>query len=153
MDPLKSGPPPLTTEWFETQKKKMKEAGADKHSASEKASDVYTPSQAAQGLPSTKEEKFLSTIKPALLELDPEDEEFLPKATMKLVDGVIGQEYGEHFTNNPAYPQMQNKIARTILSDPTHREAVEDFLNVFLLTQRGPDAPATEPGQSQAPTN
>jgi len=144
LDPLKAGPPPLTTEWFETQKKKMKEAGVDKTSASEKAHDVYTPSTAAQGLPSTKQEKFLENIKPALLELDPEDEEFLPKATRKLVDGVIGQEYGEHFTRNPAYPQMQDKIARTILDDPNHRDAVEDFMNIFLLTQRGPDSGALE---------
>lgn len=144
MDPLKPGPPPLTTEWFDMQKKKMKEAGIDKTSASEKAahSDGVEFSQAAQGLPSTKGEKFLENVKPALLELDTEDEEFLPKATMTLVDGVIGQEYGEHFTKNPAYPQMQNKIAKHILSDPTHREAVEDFLSVFMMTQRGPDSAA-----------
>lgn len=141
MDPLKQGPPPLTTEWFETQKKKMKESGVRDHAGFDKMpSDALTLSAAARGLPSTKEEKFLENLKPGLLDLDPEDEEFLPKATMKLVDGVIGQEYGEHFTRNPAYPQMQNKIARTILSDPTHREAVEDFLQVFLMTQRGPDS-------------
>jgi hypothetical protein len=142
MDPLKQGPPPLSTEWFETQKKKMKEAGVRDTPTSEKAHDVYTPSKAAQGLPSTKQEKFLENVKPGLLELDPDDEEYLPKATKKLVDGVIGQEYGEHFTRNPAYPQMQNKIARTILADPTHREAVEDFLSVFQMTQRGPDSAA-----------
>lgn len=143
MDPLKPGPPPLTTEWFDMQKKKMKEAGVDKTSASERAgrTDDVEFSQAAQALPSTKAEKFLENVKPGLLELDTQDEEFLPKATMKLVDGVIGQEYGEHFTKNPAYPQMQNKIARTILSDPTHREAVEDFLSVFMMTQRGPYSP------------
>lgn len=142
MDPLNQGPPPLSTAWFETQKKKMKESGVKDPPTSQKASDVYTPSTAAQGLPSTKEEKFLENVKTGLLELDPEDEEYLPKATKKLVDGVIGQEYGEHFTNNPAYPQMQSKIAKTILADPTHREAVEDFLSVFQMTQRGPDSVA-----------
>lgn len=143
MDPLNQGPPPLSTAWFETQKKKMKEStGQDQTAPTGKASDVYTPSSAAQGLPSTKQEKFLENVKTGLLELDPEDEEYLPKATKKLVDGVIGQEYGEHFTNNPAYPQMQNKIAKTILADPAHREAVEDFLSVFQMTQRGPDSAA-----------
>lgn len=146
MDPMKAGPPPLSTEWFETQKKKMKEAGIDKTSASERAHDIYTPSQAAQGLPSTKQEKFLENIKPGLLELNPEDEEYLPKATKKLVDGVIGQEYGEHFTHNPAYPQMQDKIARTILEDPNRREAIEDFLSVFQLTQRAPESTQVQPG-------
>lgn len=141
MDPLNQGPPPLSTAWFETQKKKMKEStGREPGATTSKASDVYTPSTAAQGLPSTREEKFMENIKPALLDLNPDDEEYLPKATKKLVDGVIGQEYGEHFMENPAYPQMQNKIARTILSDPTHREAVEDFLSVFQMTQRGPDS-------------
>lgn len=135
MDPLQ-GPPPLSTAWFETQKKKMKESTGQDQTAPAKASDEYTPSSAAQKLPSTKEEKFLENVKSGLLDLDPEDEEYLPKATKKLVDGVIGQEYGEYFTKNPAYPQMQNKIAKTILSDPTHREAVEDFLAVFQMTQR-----------------
>lgn len=143
MDPLRpQGPPPLSTEWFETQKKKMKESGIKDTPTSEKADGVEF-SQAAQRLPSTKQEKFLENVKPALLELDPGDEEYLPKATKKLVDGVIGQEYGEHFTRNPAYPQMQSKIARTILADPTHREAVEDFLSVFQMTQRGPDSQAS----------
>lgn len=141
MDPLKPGPPPLTTEWFEAQKKKMKASGISEPEVQDKKDrDEVALSQAAQGLPSTKGEKFLESVKAGLLELDQEDEEFLPKAARKLVDGVIGQEYGEHFTRNPAYPQMQEKIAQTLLEDPQRREAVEDFLNVFMLAQRGPDA-------------
>ena len=135
MDPLKPGQVPLSAEWFEVQKNKMKkEVGADKNSASEKAHDVYTPSAAAQQLPGTKQEKFLDSVKPEILKLDPEDEDFVDNATGKLIDGVLVQQYGEHFKRKPAYSQMKRKLTRTILNDPDHREAVEDFLSVLMLT-------------------
>lgn len=137
MDPLKPGQVPLSAEWFEVQKNKMKkEVGADKNSASEKAHDVYTPSVAAQKLPGTKQENFLESVKPEILKLDPEDEDFVDNATGKLIDGVLVQEYGEHFKRKPAYSQMKRKLTKTILNDPDHREAVEDFLSVLMLTER-----------------
>ena len=134
MDPLKTGQVPLTTEWFETQKKMLKQAGIDKQAASEKANDTLELSEAAKGLPSTKQDKFLESVKPEILKLDPEDGDFVSQATSKLVDGVLGQEYGEHFTRSSSYKQMHLKIARTILGDPNHRENVESFLSLLLLS-------------------
>lgn len=144
---LQGGHIPLTSEWFETQKKMLKQAGIDKQSAADKADDVYTPSAAAQQLPSTKQDKFLENVKPQILSLDSGSEEFVPEATKKLVGGVLQQEYGENMTRNPAYPQMEEKIARTILDDPHHRETVVDFLEALLLTQQRPEAGA--PPESQ----
>lgn len=97
--------------------------------------DLYTPSEAAQKLPSSKEEKFLASVKPDILSMDPESETFVPDATEKLVGSVIEQEYGEHVLRNPGFPQMQEKIARTILEDDRYREIVTDFLDVLLMTQ------------------
>ncbi len=146
---LQGGHIPLTSEWFETQKKMLKQAGIDKQSAAEKADDVYTPSMAAQQLPSSKQDKFLDNVKPQILalagEISPESEEFVQESTRKLVGGVLQQEYGENMTRNPAYPQMEEKIARTILNDGHHRDTVVDFLDALLMSQH-PAAPAAEEG-------
>ena len=132
---MKAGPPPLTTEWFEVQKKQLKQARVDKTAANEAAHDVYTPSEAAKGLPTTKSDKFLEGLKAALVDLDPEDPEFLEEATEKLIDGVLAQEYGEHFSKKKPYRKMKQKLARTILDDPDHRRAVEEFLQLFNADQ------------------
>ena len=147
VDPLKPGQTPLTPEWFDVQKNKLKkESGVEKNAASEKAHDIYTPSAAAQKLPNTKQDKFLDSVKPEILKLDPEDEEFVDQATGKLIDGVLVQEYGEHFKRKPAYRQMKKKLTRTILNDPEHREAVEDFLSVLLLAEKNPEQHASGEG-------
>lgn len=131
---------PLTEEWFKAQKKLMKEGGIKEATES---SDVFTPSEAAQKLPSTEDERFLANVKPEILSLDPDSETFLDEATEKLVGSVIEQEYGEHMSRNPAYPQMQEKITRTILENPQYREMVADFLDIMLMTapQAGEEAP------------
>lgn len=136
---------PLTQEWFETQKKMLKQANIKEPSSEKASDDFYTPSAAAQKLPSTKQDKFLENVKPEILKMDPGDEDFVPNATMKLIDGVIRQEYGEHFTRSPGYGQMQSKIARTILEDPSHRETVEDFLSVLVTSHKGPETPPQPP--------
>ncbi|MEW6281433.1 MAG: hypothetical protein AB1758_22680 [Candidatus Eremiobacterota bacterium] len=103
----------------------------DRHSAAE-ASDVYSPSEAAQKLPSTKQEKFLTTVMAQLEQMDEQSETFVDDATQKLVDSALEQEFGEEIQHKPGYPQMQHKITRTILSDPHYREIVEDFLYCVL---------------------
>lgn len=134
---------PLTEEWFKAQKKALKQAGMTE--AAEGSSDVYTPSAAAQKLPSTKDEKFLASVKPEIMALDPDSETFLPEATEKLVGSVIEQEYGEHASRDPGYPQMQEKIARTILENPEYREMVADFLDILLMTRPVQAGGAQEP--------
>ena len=138
MDPLK-GQGPLSKEWFDLAKNALKkESGVDKTSASEKADDVFL-SPAAQKLPATKQEKFLDSVTPEILKLDPEDQDFVDEATGKIIDGVLVQEYGEHFKRKRAYGQMKRKLTRTLLNDADHREMVEDFLSVVILTGRPPD--------------
>lgn len=134
---------PFTEEWFKAQKKLMKESGMTE--AAEGSSDVYTPSAAAQKLPSTKDEKFLASVKPEIMALDPDSETFLPEATEKLVGSVIEQEYGEHASRNPGYPQMQEKITRTILDNPDYRERMADFLDILLMTRPHQDEGAVQP--------
>ena len=141
VDPLKPGQVPLSPEWFDAQKAKLKkESIGEKATAAEKAVDshteVYTPSAAAQKLPATKEEKFLDSVKAEILKLDPEDEHFVDDATGSLIDGVLSQEYGQEFKRKKPYRQMKQKLTRTILSDPDHRGAVEDFLTVLILSER-----------------
>ncbi len=139
---MRPGPPPgtpggpqipLTEEWFRAQKKALKEAGMEKYSAgTNEPTETMTLSQAAQNLPNEKQEKFLSNVMPALLSMDENDENFLPDATEKLVGSALEQEFGEQIHEKPGFPQMQQKISRTILSDDRYREVVEDFLNCVL---------------------
>lgn len=139
---------PLTEEWFKAQKKALKSAGNTE--ATEGSSDVYTPSAAAQQLPSTKDEKFLASVKPEIMSLDPESETFLPEATEKLVGSVIEQEYGEHVSRDPGYPQMQEKITRTILENPEYREMVADFIDILLMTRPVQGDGSQEPAPGEA---
>ncbi len=132
--PSSAGQIPLTAEWFERQKKLLKQAGMEEATSIERA-DTYTPSEAAKKLPSTPSEKFLHNVKASILAMDPNSETFLPEATEKLVGGVLEQEYGEHVLRDPGYPQMQEKITRTLLEDERYREIITDFLEVLLMSQ------------------
>ncbi|MCE7870108.1 hypothetical protein DYH09_06985 [bacterium CPR1] len=153
---MRPGPPPgtpggvqipLTEEWFRAQKKALKEAGIEKYNAaSNEASDVYSPSEAAQKIPGEQQEKFLANVMPSLLEMDENDENFLPDATEKLVGSALEQEFGEEIQQKPGFPQMQQKISRTILSDDRYREVVVDFLNCVLQHKgRTGEEPAPAP--------
>lgn len=136
--PIPGGNIPLSEEWFKATKKLLKEGGVKE--SPEDSSDVYTPSAAAQQLPSTKGEKMLASVKAELMELDPESETFLPDATEKLIGSVIEQEYGEHMSRSEGFPQMQEKLTRTILENPHYREQVTDLLEIMLMTQPHPEA-------------
>lgn len=146
---MRPGPPPgtpggpqipLTEEWFRAQKKALKEAGMEKyHAGSNEPTESATLSEAAQNLPNEKQEKFLSNVMPALLSMDENDENFVPDATEKLVGSALEQEFGEEIQQKPGFPQMQQKISRTILSDDRYREVVEDFLYAVLQHKARPD--------------
>ncbi len=157
---MRPGPPPgtpggvqipLTEEWFRAQKKALKEAGIEKYNAaSNEASDVYSPSEAAQKIPGEQQEKFLANVMPSLLEMDENDENFLPDATEKLVGSALEQEFGEEIQQKPGFPQMQQKISRTILSDDRYREVVVDFLNCVLQHKgRTGEEPAPAPAPQE----
>jgi hypothetical protein len=133
---MKPGPMPLTKEWFDVQKTQLKQTRGEKPGAPSQAShDVYTPSDAAKGVPTTKQDKFLEGLKTSLNELDPDHPHYLGEATERLIDGVLAQEYGEHFSKKKPYRQMKKKLSRTILDDPDHRESVEEFLQLFQENQ------------------
>ncbi len=132
---------PFTDDVIRLQKAKMKEGGVKETNDS---SDVFTPSDAAKLLPSTDDEKFLARVKPDISSLDPDSETFLEEATEKLVGNVLGQEYGEHIERNPAFPQMQEKITRTILENPEYREQVADLIEMVLMTAPVEEGPPPE---------
>jgi len=127
---------PLSEEWFKLQKKNFEQAGMMDTPASIKPEDVanLTP-QAAQELNKTKYDTFLDNIKQEIMTLDPDSEDFLPQATGRLVNSALKQEYGEKLTQDPGYPQMEAVIVKTIMDNPTHTEAVQDFLGLLISSE------------------
>ena len=117
------------------QKKLLKEGGVERTSAASAVHDVYSPSEAAQQLPSTPEEKFLESARSEILKMDPSSESFLPNATSARVDSALEQVFGQEVGKNPGYPQMQAKITTTILREEHYREVVEDFLEVLVKSE------------------
>lgn len=133
------GAPILSEEWFVQQKKLLKQSGMDKTSAASAANDVYLPSAAAEVQGSlgtqpepTAEEKFLASACDQIRQLDPSGESFVSDAASALVGSALGQVFGEQLKDSPGYPQMHDKITRTILAESHYREVVEDFLNVLI---------------------
>ena len=123
---------PFTEEWFHQQKKLLKNSEASKTALGE-ASDVYTPSEAAQQLPSTPEEKFLAEAKSEISKMDPSSETFMSQATSALVDSALGQVFGDNISKNPGYPQMNAKITQKLLSD--YGEVIGDFLEALVQSE------------------
>ena len=133
MDPVQLGiSVPFTEEWFHTQKKLLKQSEASKTALGE-ASDVYTPSEAAQQLPSTPQEKFLAEAKSEISKMDPTSENFMSEATSALVGSALGQAFGEEICYNPGYPQMNAKITQKLLND--YGEVIGDFLNALVESE------------------
>ena len=123
---------PFTEEWFHQQKKLLKNSEASKAALGE-AADVYTPSEAAQQLPSTPQEKFLAAAKSGIAKLDPQSEGFMSEATSVLVESALGQVFGESISQNPGFPQMNAKITQKLLSD--YGEVIGDFLEVMVQSE------------------
>ncbi len=133
MEPLQFGSVvPFTEEWFHVQKKLLKNTEASKTALGE-TSDVYTPSEAAQQLPSTPEEKFLAEAKSEISKMDPQSESFMNDATSALVDSALGQVFGQEICQNPGYPQMNAKITQKLLSD--YGEVIGDFLEALVESE------------------
>ena len=128
---------PLTTEWLQAQKKALKEGG--KVEATEKAADLSELSKDAQQLSTTKEQRMLGAMREELAKLDTDSETFLQEATEKLIDSVIEQEYGEHFKKQPGYGNLQEKLTQTVLDNANSRDALSEFFELLLVTERDED--------------
>ncbi len=142
MDSVRFGAaPPLSAEWFQQQKKLLKESGMEKTSAASMADDIYTPSAAAaESLQDaqaheTPEEKFLESARTEIMKLDPGSEAFVPEATSALVEKALGQVFGDKVARSPGFPQMHDKITNTILGDEKCREVIEDFLEILVQSE------------------
>ena len=83
-------------------------------------------------------------VKADILSMDEESETFLDEATERLLNSVIGKEFGEHLTRDPGFPQMQEKLLNTILENPDYRERVTDFLEIMLMTKPIPEEETPE---------
>ncbi|MDO5295993.1 MAG: hypothetical protein Q4F00_04995 [bacterium] len=127
MNPLQMGGVnvPFTEELFHQTKKMLKNSEAAKSALGE-TSDVYTPSAAAQQLPSSPQEKFLAQAKSEISKLDPNSEGFVKQAASALVDSALGQVFGSKIAKNPGYPQMNAKITQKLLDD--YSDVIGEFL-------------------------
>lgn len=131
---------PFSTEWLQAKKKQLKKAGLADATDTE-AQDVSTLSKHAQKLAKaeSKDQKMLTQMRAELANLDTESETFLQDATEKLIDSVIEQEYGESFKEKPGYGNLQGKLTRTVLENPSSREALTDFFELLLMIEEPED--------------
>lgn len=131
MNPLQMGGVniPFTEELFHQAKKMLKNSEAAKSALGE-ASDVYTPSEAAQQLPSSPQEKFLAEARSEISKMDPKSEGFVQQATSALVDSALGQVFGSKIAKNPGYPQMNAKITKKLLDE--YSDVIGNFLAVLV---------------------
>jgi hypothetical protein len=123
---------PMTDEVAAAAKKKRLEAGQETTDLSQ-AQDLYQPSEAAASLGRPKVDQFLEDIRADLEAMDKNSETFLPDATSALISRAFGHEFGEEFTTDPGYSQMEAVLARQLLSNPEYRDTVEAFIS--KLTQ------------------
>lgn len=139
---------------LELHKKAYKEAGISKTSAAEAADDVCLSSAAAEAqeamgsseAPQTPQERFLASAAGELSKLDPNSEEFFGEAASSLVRSALREAFGERIESSRGYPQMHDKLVRTICKDERYREVVEDFLGSWVqLQEAGHQAGNAEP--------
>lgn len=130
-----SGPNFFSTEGIRQLAKQAKSAQNKATDDAGNVSDSSALSDAAKGLPITKDEKMLQTMKAELAKLDPESESFMEEATEKLIDSVIDQEYGDAFKQKKGYENLQEKLVSTILSNPETESAVREFYDLLLLAE------------------
>ncbi|MBQ7528874.1 hypothetical protein IJT10_03105 [bacterium] len=123
------------------QKKVLKKTNsAGETDATDSVGDVYLPSEAAQAEQvegnvndlSTPQGRFLNSVAQALSSLDINSPNFMEESTSILVDSALKEAFGQSIESNPGYPQMQDKIMRTIFGDERYREILEDFLQTWV---------------------
>lgn len=142
MNPLNVGTlASFCSEVLGLQKKMLKQtnsaAGTD---ATDSVGDVYLPSEAAQAEQvdsgvndlSTPQGRFLNSVAQALSNLDINSPNFFEESTGILVDSALKEAFGQSIESNPGYPQMQDKIMRTMFKDERYREILEGFLQTWI---------------------
>ncbi len=135
---------PMTDEVAAVQKKARLEAGQETTSLTE-SEDVYQPSEGAIALNRPSVERFLDDVKDSIGRMDRNSETFLPDATSKLIGHAFSTEYGEEFTQDPGFPQMQAVLARHIMGNPDYRDQVEQLLDMLTIQPgEGEEAAAEE---------
>lgn len=131
IDPLKSMPLqglPVTDEVRFQVNKKIKEARMETADATASTSDVSQLSAEAAKLSKPQFEAFLESAKDEILTMDRNSETFLDDAAQKLVSTAFEKKFGEKFTQDPGYPQMEARVKNIILNDPESRGMIEDLI-------------------------
>jgi hypothetical protein len=136
IDPLKAASIqglPVTEEIARAAKQKFKEARMETLDDTSEAGDVSDLSPEAAKLSQPLFEAFLEVARENLLQMDRNSETYLPEATQKLVSGALEKKFGEKFSRDPGYQQMQAKVTAFILNDEDSRHMVEDLLDLIHL--------------------
>ena len=136
IDPLKAVPLqglPVTEELSRVVKQKIKEAKMETMEHPADASDVSDLSPEAARLSRPQFEMFLEAAKEEILLMDRNSETFLPEATQRLVSSALEKKFGEKFTRDPAYHQMEVRMTQHILNDAESRSMIENFIDLIHM--------------------
>lgn len=138
MDPLHTGIlASFCSNILGMQKKMLKQTGVSKTSAAEGMDNVSLSSEAAQAqealgaessAPQTPQERFLADAVSQLSRLDPQSDAFFYESVSTLVDSALREAFGGRLGLSRGYPQMKDKIVRTIMQDERYQGIVGDFL-------------------------
>ncbi|MGM9993035.1 MAG: hypothetical protein ACI376_09390 [Candidatus Bruticola sp.] len=138
MDPLHTGIlASFCSNILGMQKKMLKQSGISKTSAAEAADNVSlsseaTEAQEAMGVeassPQTPQERFLADAVGQLSKLNPQSDAFFYDSVSALVDSALREAFGGRLELSRGYPQMKDKIVRTIMEDERYQDIVGDFL-------------------------
>ncbi|MGM9998748.1 MAG: hypothetical protein ACI38Q_05085 [Candidatus Bruticola sp.] len=138
MDPLHTGIlASFCSNILGMQKKMLKQSGISKTSAAEAADNVSLSSEAAEAqeamgagtsAPQTPQERFLADAVGQLSKLNPQSDAFFYDSVSALVDSALREAFGGRLELSRGYPQMKDKIVRTIMEDERYQDIVGDFL-------------------------
>jgi len=135
------------------QKKMLKQTGVSKTSAAEGMDNVSLSSEAAQAqealgaessAPQTPQERFLADAVSQLSRLDPQSDAFFYESVSTLVDSALREAFGGRLGMSRGYPQMKDKIVRTIMQDERYQGIVGDFIESWANVENAKAAQSEE---------
>ena len=154
MDPLHTGIlASFCSNILGMQKKMLKQTGVSKTSAAEGTDNVSLSSEAAQAqealgagttTPQTSQERFLADAVSQLSRLDPQSDAFFYESVSTLVDSALREAFGGRLGLSRGYPQMKDKIVRTIMQDERYQDIVGDFMESWSNMESAKAAKAEE---------
>ncbi|GEM_PF-1367514 len=154
MDPLHTGIlASFCSNILGMQKKMLKQTGVSKTSAAEGTDNVSLSSEAAQAqealgagttTPQTPQERFLADAVSQLSRLDPQSDAFFYESVSTLVDSALREAFGGRLGLSRGYPQMKDKIVRTIMQDERYQDIVGDFIESWSNMESAKAAKAEE---------